>query len=114
MSENPTLVPVHLPSSVSNYPSWHANLNALGEDGTWGDRLAPIAAANVNHMSIAIVSLKLSLFSTEENTDFIVGKNTDDATRRSMRNMIGHEASLLFNITGAKGKLAFNQMIFRV
>ena len=56
MSENPTLVQVHLPSSVSNYPSWPAYLDALGQDGTWGAFLALIAAANVYHMSIAIVS----------------------------------------------------------
>ena len=56
MSENPTLVQVHLPSSVSNYPSWPAYLDALGQDGTWGALLALIAAANVYHMSIAIVS----------------------------------------------------------
>ena len=56
MSENPTLVRVHLPSSVSNYPSWPAYLDALGQDGTWGAHLAPIATANVYHMSIAIVS----------------------------------------------------------
>ena len=39
------------------------------------------------------------------------GKNADDATRRIMRSVIGHEVSLLFNITGAKGKLAFNEFL---
>ena len=100
MSENPTLVQVHLPSSVSNYPSWHVYLDALGQDETRGDRLAPIAAANVYHMSIAIVSLKLSLFSTEQNSDFIWGPEYNDTKWRIMRNVIGYEASFLFNITG--------------
>ena len=36
-------------------------------------------------------------------------KNTDDATRRIVRNVIGHEDSLLSNIAGAKGKLPFNE-----
>ena len=100
MSETPTLVQVHLPSSVSNYPSWHAYLDALGEDGTWGDHLALTAAANVYHMSTAIVSLKLSLFSTEQNSDFIWGPEYNDTKRRIMRIVIGYEPSLLFNITG--------------
>ena len=99
-SENSTLVPVHLPSSVSNYPSWPAYLDALGQDGTWRDHLALIAAANVYHMSIAIVSLKLSLFSTEQNSDFIWGPEYNDTKRRIMRIVIGYEAGLLFNITG--------------
>ena len=56
MSENPTLGSVHLPSSVSNYPTWHAYLDALRQDGTWGDHLTLMAAANVYHMSMTIVS----------------------------------------------------------
>ena len=28
-----------------------------------------------------------------------------------MRSVIGHEASLLYNLTGAKGKLAFNELV---
>ena len=56
MSENPTLGSVHLPSFVSNYPTWHAYLDALRQDGTWGDHLTLMAAANVYHMSMTIVS----------------------------------------------------------
>ena len=56
MCSSPTLGSVHLPSFVSNHPSWHAYLHAMGQDGTWGDHLTLIAVANMYHVSIVIVS----------------------------------------------------------
>ena len=56
MSENPTLGSVHLPSFVSNYPTWHVYLDSMRQDETWGDHLTLMAAANVYHMHITIVS----------------------------------------------------------
>ena len=56
MCISPTLGSVHLPSFVSNHPSWHAYLHAMGQDGTWGDHLTLIAVANMYHVSIVIVS----------------------------------------------------------
>ena len=56
MCSSPTLGSVHLPSFVSNHPSWHAYLHAMGQDGTWGDHLTLTAVANMYHVSIVIVS----------------------------------------------------------
>ena len=56
MCSSPTLGSVHLPSFVSNHPSWHAYLHAMGQDGTWGDHLILIAVANMYRVSIVIVS----------------------------------------------------------
>ena len=39
------------------------------------------------------------------------GEHADDATRRIMRSVIGHEVSLLYNLTGAKGKLPFSELV---
>ena len=39
------------------------------------------------------------------------GKHAHDATRRIMRRVIGHEANLLYNLTGAKGKLPFSELV---
>ena len=85
MSENPTLGSVYLPSFVSNYPSWRAYLDALGQDGTWGDHLTLIAAASVYHMSITIVS------SVEDSDPVVI----DPATGTSQGTIpLGHLAEL--------------------
>ena len=85
MSENPNLGSVHLPSFVSNYPTWHAYLNSMRQDGTWGDHLTLMAAANVYHMSITIVS------SVEDSEPVVI----DPATGTSQGTiLLGHLAEL--------------------
>ena len=85
MSENHTLGSVHLPSFVSNYPTWHAYLDSMRQDGTWGDHITLMAAANVYHMSITIVS------SIEDSEPVVI----DPATGTSQGTiLLGHLAEL--------------------
>ena len=56
LSKNPTLGTVQFPAFVSGHSSWQAYLHAMSQDGIWGDHLTLIAAANLYHMSIGIVS----------------------------------------------------------